>query len=43
MFAIIIGVMLLCGTSKTAIGIVFIVGGMLKICRAACQFASANR
>ena len=42
MFAIIIGVMLLCGASKTAIGIVFIVWGMLRLCKAACQLASAN-
>ena len=42
MFAIIIGVVLLCRASKTAIGIVFIVGGMLRICKAACQLAGAN-
>lgn len=42
MFAIIIGVMLLCGASKTAIGIVFIVWGILKIYKAACQLVDAN-
>lgn len=42
MFAIIIGVMLLCGASKTAIGIVFILWGMLKICKTACLLAGAN-
>lgn len=39
MFAIIIGIMLLCGASKTAIGIVFIVWSILWICKTTCLFS----
>lgn len=42
MFAITIGIMLLCGASKTAIGIVFIIWGMLRICKVACLLSGAN-